>query len=186
MCAPIQIGDRLLGELYVDRFGDAERFTKADLELLVAFAAQAAVAIENVRVREEIGRERYVREREARGAYDIVGQCAAMESVFRFIAKAAPADAGVLIEGESGTGKELVARAIHLNSPAPAPAVRGGQLRGDGADAARERALRPRARRVHRRRPRPARRASSSPTAARSSSTRSANCPTAASRNSCA
>ena len=117
MCAPIQIGDRLLGELYVDRFGDAARFTKADLELLVAIAAQSAVAIENVRVREEIGRERYVREREARGAYDIVGQCPAMESVFRFIAKAAPADAGVLIEGESGTGKELVARAIHLNSP---------------------------------------------------------------------
>ncbi len=101
----------------MDRFGDAERFTKADLELLVAIAAQSAVAIENVRVREEIGRERYVREREARGAYDIVGQCEAMESVFRFIAKAAPADAGVLIEGESGTGKELVARAIHLNSP---------------------------------------------------------------------
>jgi Nif-specific regulatory protein len=117
MCAPILIGDRLLGELYVDRFGDAEGFTKADLELLVAFAVQTAVAIENVRVHEEVGRERYVREREARGAYDIVGQCAAMDSVFRFIAKAAPAEAGVLIEGESGTGKELVARAIHLNSP---------------------------------------------------------------------
>jgi transcriptional regulator with GAF, ATPase, and Fis domain len=117
MCAPIQIGDRLLGELYVDRFGDAARFTNADLELLVAIAAQSAVAIENVRVHEEMGRERYVREREARGAYDIVGQCQAMESVFRFIAKAAPSDAGVLIEGESGTGKELVARAIHLNSP---------------------------------------------------------------------
>jgi Nif-specific regulatory protein len=117
MCAPILIGDRLLGELYVDRFGDAERFTKADLELLVAFAALAAVAIENVRVREEVGRERYVREREARGLYDIVGQCEPMERVFRFIAKAAPTEAGVLIEGESGTGKELVARAIHLNSP---------------------------------------------------------------------
>ncbi len=117
MCAPIQIGDRLLGELYVDRFGDAARFTKADLQLLVAFAALAAVAIENVRVRDEIGRERSVREREARGLYDIVGECEPMERVFRFIAKAAPTDAGVLIEGESGTGKELVARAIHLNSP---------------------------------------------------------------------
>jgi len=116
MCAPIQIGDRLLGAIYVDRFGDAERFTPADLELLVAFALQSAVAIENVRMREEIGRERYLREREARGAYDIVGECEAMQSVFRFIAKAAPTDAGVLIEGESGTGKELVARAIHLNS----------------------------------------------------------------------
>jgi Nif-specific regulatory protein len=117
MCAPIQIGDRLLGELYVDRFGDAAGFTEEDLNLLVAIATQSAVAIENVREREEMGRERYMREREARGAYDIIGQCKAMQSVFRFIAKAAPVEAGVLIEGESGAGKELVARAIHLNSP---------------------------------------------------------------------
>ena len=117
MCAPILLGDRLLGAIYVDRLGDdAERFTKADLELLNAIAIQAAVAIEGVRNLEELGRERYVRERAARGEYDIVGACTAMQSLFRFISKAAPAEAGVLIEGESGTGKELVARAIHLNS----------------------------------------------------------------------
>ena len=116
MCAPIQLGDRLLGAIYVDRLGDADRFTKADLELLTAIAVQAAVAVENVRIRVEMGRERYMREKEARGAYDIVGQCDAMQTVFRFIAKAAPTDASVLIEGESGTGKELVARTIHLNS----------------------------------------------------------------------
>jgi len=116
MCAPVLLGDRLLGALYVDRLGDAERFTKADLELLTAFALQAAAGIENVRMREQMGRERYVREKAARGEYDIVGGCEAMQRVFRFIAKAAPSEASVLIEGESGTGKELVARAIHLNS----------------------------------------------------------------------
>jgi two-component system response regulator HydG len=116
MCAPLLIGERLLGALYVDRLGDAEGFRKADIELLSALAVQAAVAVENVRMREEMGRERSVREKEDRGAYDIVGACDAMKGVFRYIAKAAPADASVLIEGESGTGKELVARAIHLNS----------------------------------------------------------------------
>ena len=116
MCAPIQIGERLLGAIYVDRLGDAEGFTEADLELLSAFTIQAAAAIEAVRVREAMGRERFVREKEARGEYDIVGRGPAMQAVFRFIAKAAPTDAGVLIEGGSGTGKELVARAIHLNS----------------------------------------------------------------------
>ena len=48
-----------------------------------------------------------------------------------------------------------------------------GQLRGDHRDAARERAVRPRARRVHRRGQRRARASSRRPTAARSSSTRS-------------
>jgi Nif-specific regulatory protein len=116
MCAPIILGERLLGAIYVDRLGDAEPFNRKDLEFLSAFAAQAATAIENVRVREEMGRERYVRERESRGRYDIIGQCTAMEGIYRFISKAAPSDAGVLIEGDSGTGKELVARAVHFNS----------------------------------------------------------------------
>jgi Nif-specific regulatory protein len=116
MCAPILLGERLLGAIYVDRLGDAAPFERKDLEFLSAFAAQAAAAIENVRVREEMGRERYVRDRESRGRYDIIGRCPSMEEVYRFISKAAPSDAGVLIEGQSGTGKELVARAIHVNS----------------------------------------------------------------------
>ncbi len=52
--------------------------------------------------------------------------------------------------------------------------VRRHQLRGDSGDAARERALRPREGRVHRRRRTAGRAASSWPTAARCSSTRSA------------
>ena len=116
MCAPMRIGDELLGLIYVDRLGEAEHFTAADLELLNAMACQAAVAIANVRSVERVGRERQVREKQLRGQYDIVGQSGAIQQVFRFIAKAAPAQAGVIILGESGTGKELVARAIHVNS----------------------------------------------------------------------
>ena len=62
--------------------------------------------------------------------------------------------ATVLIPGESGTGKELVARALHDREPAQGPAVRRGQLRRAPRDAARERAVRPREGRVHRRAPR--------------------------------
>ncbi|MDD5306625.1 MAG: sigma-54 dependent transcriptional regulator [Deltaproteobacteria bacterium] len=46
-----------------------------------------------------------------------IGDSAAMERVYRAIAKAAVTRATVLISGESGTGKELVARAIHYTGP---------------------------------------------------------------------
>ncbi len=71
-------------------------------------------------------------------------------AVFRTIEKVAEYKTTVLVTGESGTGKELVARAIHAR-PARRQVVRRGQLRRDPGGAARERALRARARRVHRR-----------------------------------
>ena len=55
---------------------------------------------------------------------NFIGKSAAMQRVFKDIAKAASTSATVLITGESGTGKELTARAIHYNSPrASAPLV---------------------------------------------------------------
>jgi two-component system, NtrC family, nitrogen regulation response regulator GlnG len=47
------------------------------------------------------------------GNLPLVGRSAAMQDVYRTIARVVSNDLGVLILGESGTGKELVARAIH-------------------------------------------------------------------------
>jgi two-component system, NtrC family, nitrogen regulation response regulator GlnG len=47
------------------------------------------------------------------GSLPLVGRSAAMQDVYRTIARVVTNDLGVLILGESGTGKELVARAIH-------------------------------------------------------------------------
>ena len=57
----------------------------------------------------------------------------------------------VLLRGESGTGKELVARAIHAASPRAARSLRPGRLRRAARVDHRERAVRPREGRVHRR-----------------------------------
>ncbi|KAA0182349.1 sigma-54 dependent transcriptional regulator [Cupriavidus cauae] len=51
------------------------------------------------------------------GPAGMVGECEAMQALFRGIAKVARWDAPVLIGGESGTGKELAAQAIHRASP---------------------------------------------------------------------
>jgi two-component system NtrC family response regulator/two-component system response regulator HydG len=51
------------------------------------------------------------------GFENIVGRCAAMESLFERMRTVAPTKSTVLIVGESGTGKELVANALHQNSP---------------------------------------------------------------------
>ena len=57
--------------------------------------------------------------------YEMIGQSAAMQRLFKEIDRVAPTKAGVLITGESGTGKELVSRALHQLSPRkPAPFVK--------------------------------------------------------------
>ncbi|MFZ4689582.1 MAG: nitrogen regulation protein NR(I) [Polymorphobacter sp.] len=47
----------------------------------------------------------------------LIGRSAAMQEVYRLIARVVPNDLTVMVLGESGTGKELVARAIHDMGP---------------------------------------------------------------------
>ncbi len=51
------------------------------------------------------------------GALPLIGRSAAMQGVYRMIARVVSTDLSVLVLGESGTGKELVARALHDLGP---------------------------------------------------------------------
>ena len=51
------------------------------------------------------------------GELPLIGRSAAMQEVYRVIARVVPTTLTVMILGESGTGKELVARAIHDLGP---------------------------------------------------------------------
>ena len=50
---------------------------------------------------------------EAAEALPLIGRSAAMQEIYRIMARLMPTDLTVMISGESGTGKELVARALH-------------------------------------------------------------------------
>ena len=54
MCAPLLPAETLLGVLYVDNLGVTDRFSAEDLEFLTAFANQAAVAVQNSMLQEQI------------------------------------------------------------------------------------------------------------------------------------
>ena len=82
---------------------------------------------------------------------NIIGKGSRMQEIFRTIERIGKVSSTVLITGESGTGKELIARAIHFTSDPEGQEVRLDQLRGAARDAPRVGALRPRARRLHRR-----------------------------------
>lgn len=117
-CVPLIYQGELLGVIYIDRRGQTAGLTNESLEFLQAFANQAAIALENVRLLTKLQEENTRLKEEFHRIYafkEIVGHSPAMESVFQTIGKVLNNDTIVLIMGETGTGKELVARAIHYN-----------------------------------------------------------------------
>jgi adenylate cyclase len=66
MCAPLYHAGQVQGLIYVDTCETAERLGAQDLELLTALGGLTAVGIEQVRLREDVNRERTIRTRLAR------------------------------------------------------------------------------------------------------------------------
>ncbi len=83
ICAPMIIGDRVIGVLSVDKF-DPDFYTEELAELATAFAAQAAMAIENARL---LDTERAAREQAEtlRAAAQSLGSTLGVPEVFDLI-----------------------------------------------------------------------------------------------------
>jgi transcriptional regulator with GAF, ATPase, and Fis domain len=124
ICAPVRSGGQAFGLIHLYSTDAAMVPDPDDLEFTLAVADTVAVAVENIRSRQELSdnltrvRTENVELRERLGIRsEIVGRSAAIRAVAEEIGRAAASNATVLIRGESGVGKELVARAVHNNSP---------------------------------------------------------------------
>jgi Nif-specific regulatory protein len=127
LCVPLAIRDRLAGAIYVDHRQSRHLFGPGELEFLVAFADQAAIAIENARLFGELEAARQSLKEEndslrheilsSVSLGSLIGRSRPMTGLKQTIEKVAQSPSTVLIRGESGTGKGLVARTIHAISP---------------------------------------------------------------------
>lgn len=125
ICAPIRLGDRLIGilHLYASGLVDTE-MESVDLEFALAVADEFAFALDATRKQEAMANdiERVKNENKSLRELlevetDLIGDSKLMRQLIDRIGRVATSDATVLVRGESGVGKELVARAIHFNSP---------------------------------------------------------------------
>jgi transcriptional regulator with GAF, ATPase, and Fis domain len=124
ICAPVRHGNQVFGLIHLYSTDRAIVPDPDDLEFTLAVADTVAVAVENIRRRQELSdnltrvRTENVELRERLGIRnEIIGRSAAIRQVTEEIGRAAASNATVLIRGESGVGKELVARGVHYNSP---------------------------------------------------------------------
>jgi Nif-specific regulatory protein len=118
LCVPLALRDKLSGVIYVDSRSSKGVFTRENLEFLVAFSEQAAIALENARLHKLVLDENLHLKQELMQGYEftnIIGTSPKMLVVFELMKKVLATSMPVLIYGETGTGKELVARALHYN-----------------------------------------------------------------------
>lgn len=118
ICVPLSFTGKILGTVYVDKRSNERALNNEDLDFIVAFASQAAIALENAKLTSKLEEENRTLKAEVQRKYHfagIVGESKAMQKVFATLGKVIKSDSTVVVTGESGTGKELVAKAIHYN-----------------------------------------------------------------------
>lgn len=118
MCAPLLNQGEVIGALYVGNDQIKHLFERSQLDLLIIFASQASLILQNAMLltalRED--KEKLTKELSDKRFGEIIGACPSMLEVFRKLKKVAGTDISVLVTGETGTGKELIAHELHMRS----------------------------------------------------------------------
>lgn len=117
ICVPMEIKGRIIGVLEVLNSENEQTFSSDQFEILLTFARQAAIAIENSKLYTEAIKENAYLHNELGERYRLLSSSQVMNDVLSIARSAAQSDSTILISGESGTGKELLARSIHNVSP---------------------------------------------------------------------
>lgn len=116
LAVPLISREKVIGVMYVDTDENAHSLNDIDLAFVEAFAAQAAVAVDNAQLHLKLKQD-YLFLKEPLDEADrfdmIVYQSRGMQRIRHAIEKVLDNPITVLVQGESGTGKELVAHAIH-------------------------------------------------------------------------
>lgn len=118
MCAPLVHQGEVTGVLYVGNDQIKSLFERSQLDLLVIFASQAALILQNAMLLAALREDKLKLSKELSDKRfgEIIGACSSMLEVFRKIKKVAGTDISVLVTGETGTGKELIAHELHVRS----------------------------------------------------------------------
>jgi Nif-specific regulatory protein len=126
VCLPLEFEGELVGVIYADSKFVSDKFLDSDVRVMRAFAAQAAIAVNNaqrhgeLRLQREELEEQNISLRHKLGeefaSYGMITHDPRMTEILETVNKIAPSDIYVLVTGESGTGKELLARAVHEKS----------------------------------------------------------------------
>jgi transcriptional regulator with GAF, ATPase, and Fis domain len=117
LAAPLMLGTRTVGAVYLENRTRPSIFRPSDCDLLQALARFVVFYLQHARLLPvALSSVERVFLDGGRASDEIIGRDQKLQAARKVVDRIADSQALVLIEGESGTGKELFARALHYQS----------------------------------------------------------------------